>query len=170
MALDADVGAAAAYRDLEQDPFPTYAVAPSFATGDLVALARHFGSTYATRGGPLTEMRLTGECIARVSSDPGTGPLASIDVELIDVPDMSAEPGAVHALRRHALERARTDETFLGHLAERHFLLEQLSAIQSPEAITAWMLWHLQMPFTTRVACYASSLAQRLKTLETLLG
>jgi hypothetical protein len=167
--LDANVGAAV-HRVREHDPFPIYAVAPAFRAGDLVALAKQtHGSTAAWPADAKIGLTLTGEGIATVITEPGPEPLAAVDVQLIDMPDMSAPPDPVKALRRQVLERSRTDDTFLSHSERRDHILDSLAKLQSPEAVTTWMLWHLEMPFAMRMSCYASPLAQRLTTLEAFL-
>ena len=85
--FDADT-ATAVHRIRDTEPFPTYAVAPSFNAGDLVALARQTsGSTSAwprdARGG----LTLTGQSIVRVTSTSETWPLAWVEVERIAMPE-----------------------------------------------------------------------------------
>lgn len=146
----------------------TCVVAGNFNVGDLAVLSRYAGLSASNR--QLTSLQLTGLAVVRVTSVPGPGPLAPVRVEPVAAPDLSAAIADVEPLRATVLARARAKDAFLGHLRHRHFHLEELAALESVEAITTWMLFHLPMSLATRVALYASAVPQRAVALEGMLA
>lgn len=145
----------------------TCVVATTFNVGDLAVLARCAGLSASNR--QLTSLQLTGLAMVRLMSTLGPDPLAPVGVEPVAAPDLSGAAADVEPLRATVLARARADATFLDHLRYRHFHLEQLAVLQSAEAITTWLLFHLPMSFATRVALYASALRERTAALEDML-